>query len=187
MQMLHFLPDDLPPAIYWQVLSFLRTWDTQGFVSRLRGRRWISRPEFNPVHFVLLDDDFVVGHAEVVSGTWQHQGVEYGAYGISAVFVYPDYRGAGHGTELIHAATEYVAQQPDADIGLLWCEPPLGRFYRRAGWQHMPTTATLLGDTLETAELHTEETLFMRFFSPKGIAHQPDFHNNSIYFGWTTW
>ncbi len=162
-------------------------WDTEGFVGRGRGRRWISRPEFNPVHFVLMDIDLVVGHAEVVSGQLQHQGVDYAAYGISAVFVYPDYRSAGHGTELIHAATDYIAQQPNADIGLLWCAPPLGNFYTHAGWQHMQTTKTMLGDTVETAQLHDEEFLFMRFFSRKGIVHELDFHNNALYFGWTTW
>lgn len=180
--MLHFSPDDLPPAIYWQVLSFLRTWDTEGFMGKGRGRRWISRPEFHPVHFVLMDDDFVVGHAEVVSGQQQHRGTLYGAYGISAVFVYPDYRAAGHGTALIHEATHYIRQQPNADIGLLWCEPSLGKFYTHAGWQLMETTKTLL-----EGEVEAPERLFMRFFSPKGIADEPDFHNSALHVGWTTW
>lgn len=187
MELHHYNPDDLPLAMRWQILSFLRTWDTAGFVGRLRGRRWISRPEFNPVHFVLMDDDFLVGHVEVVSGKWAHRGTRYGAYGISGVFVYPDYQHAGHGTELIHAATDYIAQQPDADIGLIWCAPSLGAFYQHCGWELMDTTTTLLGDTEESAKIHAEEILFMRFFSLKGRAQQQDFENSAIYFGWTTW
>ncbi len=186
MQTTHYLPDDLPDPLRWQILSLLRVVDTGGFVGRWRGRRWISRPEFNPVHFVLTDDDFVVAHAEVVSGAWQHRGVDYAAYGISAVCVFPDYRRQGCGVSIVQSATEHIAQQPDADIGLLWCAPHLREFYRRCGWQHMDQITTMLGTTPETAQAD-DEILFMRFFSEKGRQHAADFESGSLYFGWTTW
>ena len=186
MEVDHYSPDDLPLSFRWQILSFLRVWNPQGFVGRWRGRRWISRPEFNPVHFVLTDVDLVVAHAEVVSMDWQHDGVKYKPYGISAVFVYPDYRGQGYGRSIVQSATDYIARQPDADIGLLWCAPELRDFYQRCGWTHMETAITLLGSTRETAQ-PDDEILFMRFFSPRGIEHQVDFQTKPIYFGWTTW
>jgi GNAT superfamily N-acetyltransferase len=182
-----YAPDDLPPTVRYQILSFLRVWDTVGFVGRWRGRRWISRPEFNPIHVVLMDDDFVVAHAEVVSGAFQHNDIEYTAYGLSAVFVYPDYRGLGHGVGIVQSATETIIQQSDADIGLLWCAPELREFYLRSGWAHQVTAITLLGDTREQAKVHDTEILFMRFFSDKGSQHQADFQTIPLYFGWTTW
>ena len=182
-----YAPDDLPPTVRYQILSFLRVWDTEGFVGRGRGRRWISRPEFNPVHVVLLDDDFVVAHAEVVSGTFRHNGIAYNVYGISAVFVYPDYRELGHGVGVVQSATGVIAQQTAADIGLLWCAPELRGFYLRCGWTHVEGAITLLGDTRETAQVHDAEILFMRCFSDKGRQHQVDFQTMPIYFGWTTW
>ena len=187
MQTNQYLPDDLPDALRWQILSLMRVTFTEGFVGRWRGRRWISRPEFNPVHFVMTDDDFVVAHAEVVSEAWQHRGVDYAAYGISGVFVYPDYRRQGHGVEIIQSATDYITRQPDADIGMFWCEPHLREFYLRCGWQHMANITTMLGDAPATSQVHTEEILFMRFFSDKGRQHQPDFESGRLYFGWTTW
>lgn len=186
MQTHHYLPDALPAAERWQILSLLRVVDTDGFVGRWRGRRWISRPEFNPVHFVLTDDDFVVAHAEVVSGAWQHRGVDYAAYGISAVCVYPDYRGQGCGVSIVQSATDYIAEQSDADIGLLWCEARLQHFYERCGWEYKANITTMLGTSPETAQADSE-ILFMRFFSAKGREHQADFESGSLYFGWTTW
>ncbi len=187
MEIHQYAPDDLPPALRWQILSFMRVWETEGFVGRWRGRRWISRPEFHPVHFVLTDDDFVVAHAEVLWMDWQHNGVVYKPYGISAVFVYPDYRGQGNGLRIIQSATEYIDQQPDADVGMFWCAPDLRGFYLRCGWTYMETAVTFLGDTPESSQRHDEEILFMRFLSPKGIQHRADFETAPLFFGWTTW
>ena len=182
-----YKPDDLPPLVRYQILSFLRVWDTEGFVGRGHGRRWIGRPEFNPVHVVLMDDDFLVAHTEVVSMNWQHVGIDYQAYGISSVFVYPDYRNMGHGLRIVQSATEYILQQPDADIGMFWCAPELRGFYLHTGWEHIEGAVTMLGDTREQAQLHDEEILFMRYFSPKGQQHRGDFQTSPVFFGWTTW
>ncbi len=183
----HYRPENLPVEVHWQVLAFLRVIDTAGFMGRWRGRRWISRPEFNPVHVVLMDGDFVVAHAEALSMRWQHRGIDYEAWGISGVFVYPDYQKQGHGIQIIQAATDYIARQPNADIGLLWCAPHLRGFYLRCGWQPMEAVTTVLGTSLEAAKAHDEEILFMRFFSSKGVQQQSDFQSGTLYFGWTTW
>lgn len=182
-----YSPDEMPESIQYQILSFMRTEWPQGFMGKLRGRRWISRPEFNPLHFVMMDDDFVIGHAESLWRTWEHQQTSYRVYGISGVFVYPDYRGAGYGKQLIDAVTEDCRNRPDADLGMLWCEPDLRDFYSKCGWEQMASTTTLLGDTPAVAIEHHDENLFMTFFSDKAQQHRSDFLDTSVYFGWTTW
>ncbi len=182
-----YTPEAMPDLVKYQILSFMRTEWPQGFTGRWRGRRWISRPEFNPVHFVMLDQEFVIGHAERLWRTWQHNDTSYSVYGISALFVYPDYQGEGYGRRLVQAITQDCMQQPDADLGMLWCEPALRDFYVGCGWEPMDNTVTLLGDSLEQAEEHHDEMLFMRFFSGRARAQQGEFEDAHLYFGWTTW
>lgn len=187
MDMHTYSPAAMPDLIRYQILAFMRTEWPQGFTGQRRGRRWISLPEFNPTHFVLTDSDLVVGHAESIWCDWAHQDVSYRVYGLSGVFVYPDYQGEGLGQRLVTAATDYCIDQPDADVGMLWCEPRLRPFYVRCGWEAMDTTTTLLGDTEAEAQTHDDEMLFMRFFSDHGQSHRADFENARVYFGWTTW
>lgn len=68
MQTQVYAHHDLPDFVHWQILSGLRYEWSFTFQGKNRGRRWISRAEFNPTHFVLLDNDFVVGYADYVSG-----------------------------------------------------------------------------------------------------------------------
>lgn len=157
MQIKKFNPESIPDIIKYQILSFMRIEWKEGFTGRWRGRRWISRPEFNPTHFVMLDEDFVVGHAESLWRDWQHNGISYRVYGISALFVYPDYQGQGYGEQLVRTATADCAKQPDADIGMLWCEPELRAFYVRCGWEPMDSTTTLLGEEEASAQIHHDE------------------------------
>jgi len=182
-----YTPEDMPDVIKFQILAFMRMEWPQGFIGRFRGRRFISRPEFHPRHFVIEDNGFVVGHAERISRTWEHNKIHYTVYGISGVFVYPDYRGEGYGKQLIQSITADIANQPDADLGMLWCETHLCEFYAQCGWQPMENTVTLLGDTESAAQVHDEEVLCMTFFSNHAKNHRPDFDHANIYFGWTTW
>lgn len=176
----------MPELIKYQILSFMRIEWPQGFTGRWRGRRWISRPEFNPHHFVLLDNDFVIGHAESMWRDWGHNDIVYRVYGISGVFIYPDYQGEGYGKQLVQAATDYCKAQPDADLGMVWREPHLEDFYTQCGWEPMPTTTTLIGETRDSAQVD-DERLLMFFNSEKGRDHRHHFEDNSVYFGWTTW
>jgi GNAT superfamily N-acetyltransferase len=182
-----YSPEKLPDLVKYQILSFMRIEWTEGFIGRWRGRRWINWPEFNPVHFVMMDQGFVVAHAESLWRDWQHNGVSYRVYGISGVFVFPDYQREGYGKQLIQAITDDCMNQPEADVGMLWCDPKLRDFYVKCGWEPMDNTITLLGDTLEDAEEHHEEILFMRFFSQRAQSRRQRFEGDRLYFGWTTW
>jgi GNAT superfamily N-acetyltransferase len=134
-----------------------------------------------------MDQDFVVGHAVRLWRDWQHNETRYRVYGISGVFVFPDYQHEGYGKQLIQTITDECMAQPDADLGMLWCAPRLQDFYVKCGWEPMHSTVTLLGDDIDDAEEHYEEMLFMRFFSHKARAQRSEFEGKSLYFGWTTW
>lgn len=106
MEIQKYIAEELPDLVKYQILSFMRTEWPEGFIGRWRGRRWINWPAFNPVHFVLLDQDFVVAHAESLWRHWQHNDTNYRVYGISGVFVFPDYQGEGYGKQLIQTITD---------------------------------------------------------------------------------
>ena len=63
MELQKYTDEEIPDLVKYQILSFMRTEWPEGFVGRWRGRRWINLREFNPLHFVLMDQDFVVAHA----------------------------------------------------------------------------------------------------------------------------
>lgn len=180
-----FQPDALPEYIRYQILSFQRSEWPQGFQGRLRGRRWIGLPDFNPVNMVLLDDDFVVAHAEIMWIDFTHAGKTYKTYGLSSVFVYADYRRMGYGKRIVETATRYIAEQGDAQIGMLWCAQRLRSFYESCGWQPMDQTRTWLGDSHAEAQIHTDELLFMTFFDRR--VNRRAFVDADVFFGWTTW
>lgn len=182
-----YTPDIMPAHVRWQILSYMRTEWPEGFTGRFRGRRWISAPEFNPTHLVLMEDDLVIGHVEIMWIDFIHGGVLYKTYGISSVFIFQDYRGQGLGKRMVQAATYIIRRQGDADIGMLWCDHALRGFYIKCGWQAMDSTQTLLGTTRDTANVDQTQLLFMRFFSDKAEAHRHTFENTQLYFGWTTW
>jgi len=185
MQTQIYSPEDLPVHIRWQILGFMRTEWYYAFQGRLRGRRWIGAPEFNPTNIVLMDDDFLIAHAEVEYRLFHHLGEKYHTYGLSSVFVYNDYRGAGYGKQIVEIATDYIHQQDNAQIAMLWCDPTMHDFYLKCGWDAMDSTQTWLGTTPENAQHDPDQLLFMKFIDP--TVKQATFHEEKVYFGWTTW
>lgn len=184
VEQLFFAHDDLPPELKCQILSFLRVTWPEGFTGPNRLRDWISRPEFHPVHFMLVEAGVLIAHTEVLRKALDHAGVTYKAYGLSGVFTYPAFRGQGFGEQVIRAGTAYI-DASDADIGIFQCEPRLAPFYSRAGWTAIPGATTLVGDP--AAPEVSDELLMMRFLTPKGERGRPAFATEPFYFGDVTW
>jgi GNAT superfamily N-acetyltransferase len=172
--------DQLPPIWHWQVLSFLRITWPEGFSGPLRQRTWITRPDDHPLSFLLVENNLLLGHVNVVWKQLAHAGDEFKAYGLTGVFTYPSARGQGYGLELVRHATSYIDSQ-DADVALFNCDPAVVPFYQRAGWAPLPDTTTWVGS--EDARERCDEMLMMRFISAKGQRCRPQFERGDLYFG----
>lgn len=175
---------ELPAILQCQILSFLRMTWPEGFITEAQRHEWVSHQENHPLHFVLVEDSFLISHAEVVWKYLEHAGVIYKAYGLSGVFTIPAFRGRGYGHQIVEAGTAYI-KTSDADIGLLWCAPSLNRFYARSGWVGMEKSTTLAGPQEAPNVYHL--LLMMLFLSQKGKRSQPSFESDPIYFGLEAW
>ncbi len=184
VEQLFYAHDDLPPGLKCQILSFLRITWPEGFVGPNRLRDWISRPEYHPVHFMLVEAGVLIAHIAVLWKSLEHAGTTYKAYGLSGVFTYPAFRGQGFGEQVVRAGTDYI-DGSDADIGIFHCEPSLAPFYSRAGWTPLPGATTLEGNP--AAPEVSGELLIMRFLTLKGERARQAFASEPFYFGEVTW
>jgi hypothetical protein len=64
----------LPEKWFYQIISFLRIDDPDGFVGANQTRNWISRAEEHGRHFVLYSGDVLISHAEVLWKEIEHEG-----------------------------------------------------------------------------------------------------------------
>jgi GNAT superfamily N-acetyltransferase len=177
--LLIFPPAGLPEKYACQVLTFLRVQWPEGFRGENRLRDWITRPEFHPLSILLVEEDLVISHAQVVWKFLEHAGQRYKTYGITGVFTFPSFRGQGYGAQTIRAATDVILQS-DADIGMFHCDPGLASFYARCGWQPMENTITWIGS--RDAPVKAGELMMMQFISEKGIRGRETFQNEAVFF-----
>jgi hypothetical protein len=181
----YFPQSDLPPEIECQILSFLRIHWPDGFEGENRLRGWITRIDFHPVSYVLLENGLLIAHAQVVWKLLEHAGETYLTYGLTGVFTYPSFRGQGYGLEVIRAASQAITHS-GADIGMFHCSPALGRFYALAGWTPMEGAVTYVGT--RDAPVQVDELMMMQFFSEKGQRGRETFLSIPVFFDEdTTW
>lgn len=167
-----------------QILSFLRMTWPEGSFSQNQMREWVSHQENHPLHIILVDDGFLISHAQVVWKYLTHAGATYKAYGLAGVFTQPAWRERGYGRQVVNAGTAYI-KSSDADIGMLWCAPCLKGFYAASGWLGMEHSKTLIGSP--EAPLVYDLLLMILFLSPKGQTGRSSFENEPIYFGADAW
>jgi GNAT superfamily N-acetyltransferase len=185
-EILSFPGDALPLEFKWQILSFLRVQWPEGFRGRLQSRERPGRNDLQPVHFLLVEQSFVISHAAVVWKYLDHAGQTYKVYGLSNVFTFPDHERQGCGKRIVDAATEHIRASENADVAMLWCQANNRSFYEKCGWICVEDARTLL-----TAEDGTvsqfNATLMMLFLSEKGQQAQSAFWKEPIYFGRSAW
>lgn len=175
--------EDLPEYLKCQILSFIRHVWPDGFQGENRLRDWISREEFHPLSFVLVEEKILISHIEVMWKYVEHNNVTYKTYGLSGVFTYPQFRNQGYGLQLVNEAKKHIEQQMDGDI-ILFTSRHKG-FYEKAGFISMESAKLLKGDPKNPKI--DEENIFMLFLSNKGKQGRKDFETKPFYFGETTW
>ena len=74
---------------FYQIISFWRIDDADGFMGENLGRNWISREEEHVRYFIIYTGDILIAHAEVLSKDIEHEGIEYRIYGLGGVMTYP--------------------------------------------------------------------------------------------------
>jgi GNAT superfamily N-acetyltransferase len=172
-------PDQLPPDLKWQILSYLRAEWPEDFTRISPRRDWLAHPDHHPLHMVIVDAGFLVSHAAVVWKYLDHAGRTYKVYGLGGVFTYPDYRGRGYGRQIIDAGTDYI-RASDADVGMLFCEPRLKDFYAHSGWIPVDSAPTLVGPPDKPSAI--AELRLMLFLSERGKTGREAFENVPVNF-----
>ncbi len=156
----------------------------EGFAGENQLRDWISRPSNHPAHIVLVEQNILIAHTEIVWKYLDHAGVTYKAYGLSGVFTYPAFRRQGYGRRIVDAGTAYIMAS-DADIGIFHCDHHLESFYARSGWAPLHSATTYMGSN--SLRTKSDELMMMRFFTDKGKRGRPTFESEPVYFGESTW
>lgn len=174
----------LPSGIKQQILDFLRINYPEGFMEHNQFRDWTSTPENHPAHIVLIENDRLISHTEILWKLIDHNGVTYKVYGLSGVMTYPEFRGYGYGTQIIAVGTDYI-RETDADVGMFHCDSALRPFYERVEWIPMATAITHVG--ARDNPMVSDELLMMMFLSETAQRHREDFETLPIYFGPHTW
>jgi predicted N-acetyltransferase YhbS len=126
----------LPASLVWQSLSFLRCeWPFLfGGDNRLR-----AQPFGGPAdgHLARTDGEVLLSYADVVRAEATVGGRPVEVRGLSNVFTFPPYRGEGHASAILDAATKLI-EDSDAHMAILFCELELETFYSGHGWQRAP-------------------------------------------------
>jgi GNAT superfamily N-acetyltransferase len=171
---------DLPRDIAVQIASYAR-FQWPHFIGR-GTPLWESTPYPNHcLHFVLTDADVLISHAIVSARPLTHAGQTFMTYGLSSVFCYPTHRGSGYGERIVRDATDYVRQQLDADLALLFCGERVKSLYFRQGWQHLPKLEVRYADN----QLFNDGYVLTLLVSERARAH--DFESEPFPVGPYTW
>jgi predicted N-acetyltransferase YhbS len=121
--------------------------------------------------FYLIADSRVVSYTAVVHKQITHGDETFWIAGLSCVATDPDYQGRGLGSRTVGAATRTI-EHSTTDIGIFTCDPPLARFYARAGaWPVVPEVV-LIGSRHDGAlsSVFLQKVVLMRLFSAKAQA-----------------
>ncbi|KEO80907.1 GNAT family N-acetyltransferase [Tumebacillus flagellatus] len=136
----------------------------------------------NARSFLSYVDGQLVSYAGVVHKTINHSGQTFNIAGLSCVATDPDYHGQGFGMRTVAAATRWIGEPGDTDIGLFTCEPSLAYFYKRAGdWPVVPDVK-LIGSCDEGAlsSDSLQVVVLMRLFSAKAHAYESMLRHTTI-------
>ena len=134
VQILSFPEAETPPALRAQVIALQQqAWPGPG-------TGLTHDPALHPMTVLLVSGGVVVAALDVLSKSLTHRGETYRVSGLSTVVTARTERRSGHGTRLVRAAHELVAES-GVDLALFTCDRELAGFYLAAGW-------TLLRDTV---------------------------------------
>jgi predicted N-acetyltransferase YhbS len=132
-----------------------------------------------------VEGDVMLSYAGEVRQEIRHAGEVFRIYGLSSVYTFPHYRGAGLGTRVVRRAMDEIERAGDGDVALLFTMPERVAFYRRCGWEAMPALRCLVGDPAQP-EAH-QDLATMRFLSARGRRRRAAFERGPVYVGRSAW
>lgn len=124
---------------------------SDGFTDEDRYRSRLHEVSDETVHFLRVAGDLLVSHVQVIPIEVHGRDRDLTLGGVSGVLTYPQFRGEGHATALLHAAAGHINRQ-GFDLGMLFCGPEMIPFYERLGWRALPEGRVLVG----SADLHED-------------------------------
>lgn len=141
-------------------------------------------PRFDhAVHFVVVDGDLLISHAQVIDVIVEHEGETYRVGGLSGVLTYPNFRGQGYASQVVAAANSYMSTS-GADFGQLFTSLDLKEFYNRHNWVNIQTATILHGDKAHPDE---HERTMIYPVTARGHAAVKAFENARVYVGQGLW
>lgn len=182
-ELLTYESHELPSHLAWQVHCFIRIHWFDSFQFDPNAT-WPSG-NFHQKHFVMGEGKALYSYTLVLQKDLEHEGETYTCYGLGAVMTYPAFRRRGYGAQVVGAATDYIREQPEADIAVLWTTADLERFYGQHGWEHTPDIRFLSGDR-DDPQVFDQFTM-MLFLSEQGQRARERFAHQPVYFGQYTW
>ena len=173
----------LPEHLRGQILALIRIafHDTAG---DYRGPEALPE-EWHPTHVVGIEGDVILSYAGVVRQEIRHAGETFKTYGLSSVYTFPHYRGAGLGSRVVRRATDEIEWAGDGDVALLFTFPERVAFYERCGWVALLGMTCLTGDP--TKPVAHKDLPMMLFLSAKGCQHRAAFKHARVYVGDDPW
>ena len=176
--------NEIPVHLKWQILSFLRIEWPEGFTGPNRLRDWISTDKDHPISIMLIEDDILISHTEVLWKYLDYEMHTYKVYGLAGVFTYPSFRRQGYGTRVVTLATDYI-DRGDADIGVVFTQPHLKDFYGGCGWNPLEKQLYLIGS--KKSPVFADDILLMRFVSDEAKKNRKMLETTPVYFGEDPW
>lgn len=134
---------DLPPALRWQAVAFIRTvWsDIDGGLLREPYPASLDPTYYTVTH----EDDLLLSMAATYSTSVTALGRPWVAACLGNVFTFPAARGRGLARLVVDAAGQDI-RRSSVDVGALLCDLGLQRFYEGCGWEAVPSSPTVTAD-----------------------------------------
>ena len=181
-QLQHFTADTLPDHFGWQILDFVRIHWFDIFAHKREAD--VYPITWHPHYFVVTEARALLSAAVAIWEDRQFNGETYRTYGLTGVMTYPAFRKKGYGLQVATAATDYIKQQADADLAILWTGTDLEAFYDRNGWAYPHTFSVMLGDPANPTRSNFPMLLYL---SDRGHALQQSLAGGALYFGNHSW
>jgi GNAT superfamily N-acetyltransferase len=175
-----FTNQDLPEYFAHQIRDFIRMTWFDAFQYDIHAKAMPD--EWQPVYFVLAEEQALFSQAAVVTQTVGCNGRIYSCGGLSSALTYPAFRKRGYGSQVVEAATTYLKASA-FDVALLWTDADKADFYGR--WEHQPAIQAYSGDK-DAPQLY-DAFMMILFLSDRAKVHQAEFEKHPVYIGEFGW
>lgn len=124
----------------------------------------------------------MVGYAGIIFLDVKVKDNLYKLGALSCVCTHPEYQRQGIGSRTIHAATEWIINKSQVDIGFFTCYRQHAAFYERSGIWTRDNSVILKGSPREDAlsSHHLQLAVIKALFSEKSRLNASDFTNTTI-------